>query len=289
MINDPSWKFFYAARDHAARQGEDIAQTYGFTTPPVNPFSIIAEEKNLIHIEGDNFQSAFDGRIKFIGPRFLICYNTRYNEWPHSGENHSKITFTVAHELGHFFLPKHREYLVTSRNPHGSFTEFTSDPIVEQEADFFASGLLMPRFLLCPRVNKNNFVSQNDFQEIRREFDVSLTGLLVRWTQLSDFPCATIAIRDGIIQYGWISEALRDRGAFKLFRKSRVSGRDVQAFIDTDCTINHYRTGAGSGTIANWIDFDRVQLPTEEHYYAIPHTRTVWVLVTADENDLQYL
>lgn len=286
MATDRSWKLFYAARDHAAREGEEIARMCGFTQPPVDPFSIIAAERNLIHAEGYDFQDAFDGRIKYVGPRFSICYNTRYNEWPHSGEYHSKIIFTLAHELGHFFLPKHREYLVTSRSPHGSFTEFTADPLVEQQADFFASGLLMPSYLLRSFVNRENFVSRVNFHDTRRAFQVSLTGMLVRWTQLSDFPCATIATRDGQIEFGWVSRALRERGAYSVMRNTPVRGRDARAFIEADPRVRGYRDGTGSGAMKNWIDFDETRLLTEEHYFAIPHTRTVWVLVTADENDL---
>lgn len=286
MHSDSSWKLIYAERDHAAREGEEIARTYGFTSPPVDPFSIIVEERDLLHAEGYDFKDAFDGRIKYVGPRFLICYNTRYNRWPHVGAFHSKIVFTLAHELGHFFLPKHREYLVTSRAPHGSFTEFTADPLVEQQADFFASGLLMPSYLLRSIINQQNFVSLSDIHDARQSFQVSLTGMLVRWTQLSDFPCATIVIRDRQIQFGWISPALRERGAYSLLRGSTIRGRDACKFLDFDPSIATYRDGTGSGSLVNWIDYDEVRLLTEEHYFAVPHTRTVWVLVTADENDL---
>tara|TARA_R110002049_G_scaffold276108_1_gene454251 strand:- start:2219 stop:3079 length:861 start_codon:yes stop_codon:yes gene_type:complete len=286
MTDDSSWKYFYSVRKSAAREGEEIAKTYGFTQPPVDPFSIMSAERDLIHAEGYDFQSAFDGRIKYVGPRFLICYNTRYNQWPHSAKHHSKIIFTVAHELGHFFLPRHREYLVKSRNPHGSFTEFTADPLVEQEADFFASGLLMPDFLLRPIVNQNNFISLSEFHEVRRAFHVSLTGMLVRWTQLSDFPCATIAIKQGRILFGWVSEALSNRGAFRLKRNERVIGKDIKSFVNNDPRISKYREGSGSGSLLNWIDYDKTRLLTEEFYFAIPHTGTIWAHVIADENDL---
>src|SRR5436190_11979537 len=43
----------------------------------------------------------------------------------------------------------------------------------------------------------------------------------------------------------------------------------------------------GAGAIKNWIDYDATRLLTEEHYFAIPHSGTVWILVFADEADLQ--
>jgi hypothetical protein len=286
VTNKRPWKLFYSARDHAAREGEEVAKVYSFTEPPVDPFAIIAKERKLIHAEGFDFRDAFDGRIKYVGPRFLICYNTQYNRWPHHGEHHSKIIFTVAHELGHYFLEKHREYLVTSRNPHGSFTEFTADPLVEQQADAFAAGLLMPNYLLRTFVNRNNFVTQETFLEVRSKFSVSLTGLLVRWVQLSDFPCAVIVARGGKIRYGWVSKSLRSCGAYRIRKGGEVVGKAASQFINSDISASKYRSATGSGAMRNWIDFDDVRLSTEEHYFAIPHTGTVWCLATANEDDL---
>ncbi|QDV26038.1 ImmA/IrrE family metallo-endopeptidase [Aureliella helgolandensis] len=284
---DRSWKLHYAALNHAAIQGEEIASIFEFVKPPVDPFAIMDAERELICYDGDDFGDCFDGRIRFVGPRFLICFNTRFNAWPHKGQNHTKILFAIAHELGHFFLPKHRDYLVRSRQSHGSFSEFTSDPLVEQQADFFASGLLMPKYLLGPEVNSSNFVTLDRFHRVRNSFEVSLTGLLVRWTQLSDFPCATIAIKNGKIQFGWTSAALRTRGAFRIRRGDSVSCRAAKDFLEADPSLTRYREGSGSGSIRNWIDFDDYRLQTEEHYFAIPHSGTVWILVVADENDFQ--
>lgn len=286
MASDFSWKLYYASLDSASKEGECIARTYGFSEPPVDPFSIVREEKELIYAEGYDFGNAFDGRIKYVGPRFLISYNTRYNSWDHSGDFHSKILFTIAHELGHFFLPKHREYLVGSKRAHGSFSEFTANPLVEKQADFFASGLLMPGFLLRRAINQQNFVSLMEFLNIRRQFQVSLTGMMVRWVQLSDFPCATIAIRNGKILYGWLSKTLREHGAWRLRKGAKIRGRNALEFVDGDPQVNRFRKGEGSGAMFNWIDFDNRRLPTQEFYFAIPHSQTTWVLAIADENDL---
>jgi len=286
MPTDLSWSMLYAARDRAAQEGEEVATTYGFQEPPVDPFAIANEERTLIELAEDDFGTAFDGRIKFVGPRFLICCNTRYNSWPHKGERHTKVVFTLAHELGHFFIPAHRTYLVSSKKPHGSFTEFTADPLVEQQADYFATGLLMPRGIFRPRINRSNFPARSDIQEVRRHFHVSLTGMLVRWCQLSDFPCVVIGVKGGRIAFGWVSEQLRSRGIFQLRRGQPAVGRDVQRFISCDPSVGEYREESGSGAMRNWLDYDSTRLLTEEHYFAVPHTGTVWVLAFCDENEI---
>ena len=57
--------------------------------------------------------------------------------------------FSIAHEIGHYLFAGHPEYLfppgVTS---HSSQAGFTSVDPYEREADYFASGLLMPNSLV---------------------------------------------------------------------------------------------------------------------------------------------
>ena len=255
MADSVDWKQIYSARQHATEEGERIALAYEFYTPPVDPLRIIHAERRLIHAVGDDFGNAFDGRIKYIGPRFLICYNTRYNAWPHIGCHHSKVLFTICHELGHYFIEEHRKILVSTCTAHGSQTEFVSDLLIDK------------------------------IKQIRRSFQVSLIGMLVRWTQLSDFPCATIAINDGVIQFGWASEEFRRIGAYRIRRGEEVEGREMQRFARQDPTFSKYREGSGTGAVINWIDYDQKRLDTMEHYFAIPYTKTIWVFLFVDEND----
>ena len=74
MTSKLTWKLHYAALNNAAALGEEVAKDYGFTVPPVSPFWVMDGERELIHYEGADFGNCFDGRIKFVGPRFLICY-----------------------------------------------------------------------------------------------------------------------------------------------------------------------------------------------------------------------
>ena len=50
------------------------------------------------------------------------------------------MNFSVAHELAHYFLIAHHNYLKHGGRPHGSKTEFVSDNNSEREADAFAAG-----------------------------------------------------------------------------------------------------------------------------------------------------
>ena len=283
---DISWKFEYAAREHAIQKGEELADANGFVTYPVDPFVILRHERQLIHAEGADFGDAFDGRLSYIGPRFLLCYNTRYNVWPKRGPHHPKVRFTIAHELGHYYLENHRRYLVQEKKPHGSLSEFESHSRVEREADCFASGLLMPKRLLGPRVNCELDATVDTIKAAATDFDVSLTGMMVRWTQVSHFPCATLCIRGGTIQWGFVSEAFRSAGFRRARRNQKPTSRQGSAFLATHSNQMRYAEGTGRGLSTDWIDSDGIRVPVDEFYVVIPYSQCVLVFLTADEDEL---
>lgn len=286
MTNNFAWRDFYACREDALRQGEEIAADFGFSSPPVDVFKILENELELVYSVGENFESAFDGRIQYVGPRFLLCYNTKYDRWPHSGKHHSKVVFTIAHELGHFYLERHRRYLVRNLKPHNSFAEFSSEKLIEAEADHFACGLLMPSTLMRRLVNSSNFPTIGDIKDNRRKFEVSLTSFLARWTQLSDFPCATIATSGGEVLFGWTSQRWHELGCYRVRRGHRPEARYFQRFCSSNSPVEIYREGEGLGSIDYWLDWDRGSINTVEFYFAIPHSNQIWVLLFCDETEL---
>lgn len=287
MNRKAQWRDFYSERLAAMHKGEEIAATYDFGSPPVDVFRILKSERRLIHPAGEDFGDAFDGRIRFLGKRFLLCYNTKYNAWPHKGEHHSKVLFSIAHELGHYFLDDHRRCLVTNRQPHGSFSEFSSHELIEQQADHFATGLLMPESLLRRHINQINFPDVDYIRDVVTEFDVSLTGLLARWAQLTHFPCATIGTLQGKIRFGWASESLRKFGVFRLRRGDRPDCRSFLGFAERCSPVSAYKQGDGVGDTDYWFDSERHSFGTRELYFAIPHTGLIWAFLMCDESDFE--
>lgn len=286
MPADSGRKFRQAAQEYARRKGEEIAREHAFETYPVDPFAIVEAEHDQLHAEGDDFGDSFDGRLSFPGRRFLLVYNTRYNAWPKRGTHHPKVRFTVAHELGHFYLDDHRKYLVTRRKPIESMTEFESDKQVEQEADAFATGLLMPEYLLSPVINLNLDATVEGIKHAAVDFDVSLTGMMVRWTQLSHFPCATLCIRHGHIEWGFVSEAFRRSGLWKARRGGSVKSTNAKKFFARDPSCARFREGRAEGLAQHWLEGECIPIPLEESYAAIPYSHCVMVFLAADEGDL---
>lgn len=283
---DPKWKQDQAVRDFALAKGEDIARLNEFVKGPVDPFKVIASESGQILAEGEDFRDSFDGRLSYHDGRFLLLYNTRYNRWPRNSEHHPKVRFTVAHELGHYYLDRHREFLVRRQEAIESFTEFESNKEIERQADAFAAGLLMPKHLVAPHVNCEPDATMESIKGAASDFDVSLTSMMVRWTQLSHFPCATLCIRHGQIQWGFRSEAFRECGLWRCKRGMVPIGVDAKRFIALDSSCASFREGTGVGQAQHWLDGDCDPIAVQEHYLVIPYSQCVMVFVTADESEL---
>lgn len=103
-----------------------------------------------------NYSDSFDGLLECINDSFHIYCNldrlqSKYNP---------RTRFTITHELGHFFIQEHRDALLSGKMlGHCSFSEYQSNDLIEQEADFFASNLLLPEILFLKSAKKKRKVS----------------------------------------------------------------------------------------------------------------------------------
>lgn len=285
-MSEQAWALKQAARQKALEIGEDIAGLFAHEGLPIDPLRVVEAEAGRILARGLDAGDSFDGRISFHGSRFLLLYNTRYNRWWHRGSNHPKVRFTIAHELGHYFLDRHRAYLMRRHASIESFTEFESAYEVERQADAFASGLLTPARLVSPRINHVDDATVADVKRVAEEFDVSLTGMMVRWTQLSHYPCATLCVRDQRIQWGFVSGLFRESGFWKARRGEALEGRDARAFSAAEPSFEDFREGEGTGLASNWLEGARDDVNVREFYVVMPYSRCMLVFLTADENDL---
>src|SRR5262249_251364 len=135
-----------------------------------------------------SYGDAFDGMLECRGARFHIYCNLDRVEHPES----SRSRFTIGHELGHYFIDEHRLALLSGRAPaHPSRTEYESKNLVEQEADHFASRLLMPteRFTEVARRAK---LGLGGVLSLARELRTSVTSTAIRYAQLDLVPCAVV-------------------------------------------------------------------------------------------------
>ena len=85
---------------------------------PVNPYAIAKEEG--IELAPGKYGERFDARIEYIraAETFILYYRTALND-----RTEGRVRFSLAHELGHYYLPGHRDYLLSGRS-HNSVADF---------------------------------------------------------------------------------------------------------------------------------------------------------------------
>ncbi len=152
---------------------------------PINPFEITKTlgipvvESNTKNYEGFLLKDTQNARI--------IISNQITNK--------GRKNFTLAHELGHHYIPTHdKKTYQCSPNP------FSSKGIIEREADIFASELLLPEILLKPMLH----MYKADFEsiiELSEDCDTSLTATAIKFTKHSDDCCALIATSNNTIDW----------------------------------------------------------------------------------------
>lgn len=95
-----------------------------------------------------------------------------------------KRLFTIAHELGHFFL-----HCNDQSNFYERYHKENDDPIMkiaENQADYFAANLLLPSFIFVPYIYKNKELSRKDFvNKICDNFLVEKETVEKRFKELS--------------------------------------------------------------------------------------------------------
>jgi Zn-dependent peptidase ImmA (M78 family) len=165
-----------------AELAEGIAEE-SFPNRAVEPESIIRRKK--ITLSRGSYGNSFDGMLEHRSGQFHIYCNVA------RVQNSARIRFTLSHELGHYFIDDHRQALEAGLPPHPSFSEYQSDNPAEQEADHFASNLLMPRARFV-RVAERLPVGAPAILSLAEEFDTSRTSTALRYTHLDISLCALI-------------------------------------------------------------------------------------------------
>jgi Zn-dependent peptidase ImmA (M78 family) len=187
-----------------ATLAENIADHY-CPIGTVFPETIIRGEG--IQIVYGRYANEFDGIIEHKTDQFEIRCNLDRQNLPDSPRGR----FTLAHELGHYFIDEHREALVTRViAPHPSFSDDPSRQARrEQEANLFASHLLMPNkrytaFLRRARKRLSGIV------DTAEKFQVSITGAAIRFVDDEVEPSIIIYWSRTDDRWEWPSRKFRE-------------------------------------------------------------------------------
>lgn len=167
---------------------------------PVDLEKLVAEERIEL-VEGD-FGPDFHGRIEYLASdRIFAIYHPRIGSETFPG----RVRFTIAHELGHYFIPAHRD-LLTRLLVHDSDEDFLPGSDIEKQADRFAAALLIPAKLLKEKMGRKGFLSLLEVKAIAISCRTSLQATAFRYTQFTTEPHLAIVSENRRILYYFASE-----------------------------------------------------------------------------------
>ncbi|KAB2693116.1 ImmA/IrrE family metallo-endopeptidase [Brucella intermedia] len=193
----------------ARQTAEAFLRDEGISTLPVDPFAI-AETRDIV-VQGKPAEhEGVSGMLLRHGNDFGIVFATHI-------PSHGFQRFSVSHELGHYFLPGHIDQVIKD-GIHVSRAGFVTNDPYELEADHFAAGLLMPETPF--RKAMDRFDPGLDAIEQMAELCVtSRTATAIRFAELSDAAVAVIVSTGGIIDYCFMSDAMKSLPKLDWIRK----------------------------------------------------------------------
>jgi hypothetical protein len=166
----------------------------------VDPVPIVAAKG--IRLVFGRYGDSFDGMLRHKANRFSLFCNLDRVEAKRS----RRARFTIAHELGHYFIASHRNALKSGLAPHHrSFCEYESKIFVEQQADCFASNLLLPRDSFIKRA-KACSPGLGGVLSLSDHFDTSVTATAIRYAALGVAPCIVIKWNTNRFGWKWLAE-----------------------------------------------------------------------------------
>ena len=172
---------------------ESIADYY-FPNSMIEPAEI-ADRVGISYSYSD-YGNAFDGLIEQEKGAFHIFINTLSSP---AGQPRSRFTF--GHELGHYFIDEHRHALLKGRTPsHPSFTNFSSKNLVELEADYFASSLLLPESRVRQDCHKKPF-NFKLIDTLAKKYQTSITATVIKLMTIEKHPIMLVCSQNGKIRW----------------------------------------------------------------------------------------
>lgn len=244
---------------------------------PVNLLNIAKAEEILL--APGCYGEEFNGRIEFHHKkrRFILFH-------PEIGTNYSssRIRFSIAHELGHYYMPKHRK-LLTRGCSHYSKSGFISENKLEREADFFAASLLLPGDVLTAFCRRKKFFTLKEITELANEWQTSVISAAIRYVQWTSECCAMVLSKDSQVCYYIPSEDAEYRG-FKWLGIKKVAPQSTTIKADSQ---------QGSGQFFEqeshtefWFSNRRANAKLWEEAFPLGYTGLVLTMLTFEVEDI---
>lgn len=201
----------------------------------VTPLDKIINDEELSVFYDSYGRNTFDGMTFYDNGKFYIHINTDLN----NKVNSRRGRFTLAHELGHYYIDTHRLGLKKGLlEPHLSRTNQKQFNQIEREADFFASCLLMPQERFSKDIYRKKF-NIDLINSLKDEYRVSLTACAMRYVEIGNHPIMIIYGEEGNVKWYNCSQDFRYK---YLLHEKVVAPNSVMGEFFQDIKDNIFKT-----------------------------------------------
>lgn len=235
----------------STQHAEKLLRERGITLLPIDPFALAAAEQITVTAKPDTAPGV-SGLLMHVGSSFGIMYATHI---PIEGYQR----FSVAHELGHFFLPGHIDAIFSDDiQVHVSRAGFVSEDPYENEADHFAAGLLMPDPMF-----RSALIQVDDglagIEQLAGLCRTSLTATAIRYAEKSTIPAAIVVSTGTRIDYCFMSTALKEFHGLQWLRKGTPLPANVltTTFNGDPKNIADASRDESTANLQDWFGGDR--------------------------------
>lgn len=163
-------------------------------TPPI-PIIDIAKAVGIVKVIEQDLSSIGGILVSDAEKTTGVIYH-------HSEGPSGRKRFTIAHELGHFLLPKHSAEHKCFQSDIRIGSQPDKNNIFEAEANQFAQCLLMPSKFISSAINQS-LPDIHALISLKEQFDMSFEAISNECTKHSKHPFALVYSQNGIVRYCW--------------------------------------------------------------------------------------
>lgn len=236
----------------------------------VDPEAIATSKGILVQAKPASAEGV-SGMLLKSGDNFGIMYATNI---PSRGFQR----FSIAHELGHYFIEGHPEALLTT-GVHQSRAGFVSGDPFELEADHFAAALLMPEGPFKKAIADQD-AGLACVEALRKACDTSLTATAIRYSALTSDGVAVICTIGDAVDWCFMSDGLKQAKGLTFLRKGIgvPPGTVTAQFNAAPENIRTAQRDDGERYLSDWMGGDRRYRITEEVVGLGQYGRTLTIL-----------
>ncbi len=230
----------------AAGAAERVIQEHNIRALPVQPIEI-AERVGIEVVAKPASDSGVSGMLIKVGDDFCIAYAT------HIGSPGFR-RFSIAHELGHYFLEGHIDAVFVEGSVHESRAGFLSGIQYEIEADHFAARLLMPNALFSAALRRAG-EGLAAVESLASLCETSLPATAIRYAECTREPVAVIVATGASIDFCALSPPLREMDGIDWVRRNQpLPWNSVTRRFNNDASrVQRADRDEGESALQDWF------------------------------------